>query len=53
MLYKKIPNANPLKPKVMKLAYIGKATFNINGMTIHLALVIPLNKKIQRTQSIK
>jgi hypothetical protein len=32
---KEIPNANPLKPKVMKLTYIGKVAFNINGMTIH------------------
>jgi hypothetical protein len=27
--------------------------FTINGMTIQLALAIPLNKKIQWTQSIK
>ncbi len=36
--------ADPLKPKVMKLSYIGKATFNINGTTIHSALAILLNK---------
>jgi hypothetical protein len=41
---KDIPNANPLKSKVMKLAYIGKVAFNINGMTIHSTLAIPLNK---------
>jgi hypothetical protein len=28
-------NANPLKRKTMKLAYIGKTNFNINGITIH------------------
>jgi hypothetical protein len=28
----------------MKLTYIEKAAFNINSMTIHLGLVIPLNK---------
>ncbi len=50
--YKKILNANPLKPKVMKLTYIGKITFNINGMTIHLALVIPLNKKFNELKSL-
>jgi hypothetical protein len=42
---KDIPNVDPLKPKVMKLTYIWKAIFNINGMTIHLGLVIPLKKK--------
>jgi hypothetical protein len=41
---KDIPNANPLKPKMMKITYIDKTTFNINGMTIHSTLVIPLNK---------
>jgi uncharacterized radical SAM superfamily protein len=40
---KDIPNVN-LKPKVMKLTNIGKTTFNINGVTIHFTLVIPLNK---------
>jgi len=43
---KDIPNVGPLKPKVMKLTYIGKATFNNNGMTIHFTLVILLNKQI-------
>jgi hypothetical protein len=28
----------------MKLTNIGKTTFNINGVTIHFTLVIPLNK---------
>jgi hypothetical protein len=28
----------------MKLTYTKKATFNINGTTIHLGLAIPLNK---------
>jgi hypothetical protein len=41
---KDIPNVDLLKPKVMKLTYIGKTTFTINGMTIHFTLVIPLNK---------
>jgi uncharacterized radical SAM superfamily protein len=41
---KEIQNANPLKPKVMKLTYIGKFAYNINGLTIHSTLAIPLNK---------
>ncbi len=41
---KEIQNADPLKPKVMKLAYIGKFAYNINGLTIHSTLAIPLNK---------
>jgi hypothetical protein len=42
---KDIPNVN-LKPEVMKLTNIGKATFNINGVTIHFTLVIPLKKNL-------
>jgi hypothetical protein len=38
--------ADPLKQKVMKLGYIGKAAFNIGGSTIHSALGIPLNKSL-------
>jgi len=30
----------------MKLAYIGKTTFNINSTTIHPKLAIPLNKNL-------
>jgi hypothetical protein len=41
---KYIPNVDLLKPKVMKLIYIGRVVFKINGMTIHLGLVILLNK---------
>jgi hypothetical protein len=43
---KDIPNVVLLKFKVVKLTYNEKSTFNINGMTIHLALAIPLNKNI-------
>jgi hypothetical protein len=42
---KNIPNVDLLKPKVMALMYIGEVAFNINGMTIHLGLVIALEKK--------
>jgi DNA replication protein DnaC len=37
-------NADPLKPKMMKLTHIRKVAFNINGTTIHSTLAIPLNK---------
>jgi hypothetical protein len=31
---KEIINVDPLKPKVMKLTYTWKTSFNINGTTI-------------------
>jgi hypothetical protein len=31
----------------MKLTYTREIVFNINGTTIHLALAIPLKKKLQ------
>ncbi len=31
----------------MKLVYIRKITFNINGTTIHLGLAIPLHKSLK------
>jgi hypothetical protein len=40
---KETTNTDPLKPKVMKLTYKGKTTFNLNGTTIHYALAILLN----------
>ncbi len=49
---KDIPNVDPLKPKVMKLTYIGKAAFNNNGMTIHFTLVILLNKQINEFNAV-
>jgi hypothetical protein len=44
ILLKNIINVDCLKPKIMKLTYIGKVALNIHATTIHLALVIPLNK---------
>jgi hypothetical protein len=41
---KETTNIDPLKPKVIKLTYIRKTTFDINGTTIHSTLAIPLNK---------
>jgi hypothetical protein len=40
---------DPLKPKIMKFAYTSKVSFNINGTTIHFALVILLKKKIMNS----
>jgi hypothetical protein len=45
-------NANPLKPKVMKLPHMGKK-ININRTTIHLTLGIPLNKKYDELKTLK
>jgi uncharacterized radical SAM superfamily protein len=49
---KDIPNVDPLKPKIMKLTYIGKATFNISGTTIHSTLPIPLNKNFNELKAL-
>ncbi len=49
---KQITNVDPLKPKMMKLAYTGKITFNINGTTIHFALIVPLNKNLTKLNAI-
>ncbi len=47
-----IPHSNPIKPKIVKLAHIGKATFNINGTTIHFTFVIPLNKNFNELKNL-
>jgi hypothetical protein len=49
---KQITNDDPLKPKIMKLTYIGKITFNINSTTIHFALAIPLNKNLTKLNAL-
>ncbi len=36
----------------MKLTYSEKSTFNINGMTMHLALAISLNKKFNELKAL-
>jgi hypothetical protein len=43
---KQTTNDDILKPKIMKLTYIGKVAFNINSTTIHSTLVIPLYKNL-------
>jgi hypothetical protein len=43
--YNRHPHSNPLKKKVLFMAYIGKVAFNIDGTTIHSSLFIPLNYK--------
>ncbi len=49
---KDISNVDPLKPKVMKLTYTRKITFNINGMTIHSTLAIPLNENFNELKTL-
>ncbi len=43
---KQVTNVDILKPKIMKLTYIGKTSFNINGTMIHFTLEFPLNKNL-------
>ncbi len=50
--YYDITNVDPLKPKVMKLTYTRKVTFNINGRTIHFALAISLNKILTKLNAL-
>ena len=38
--------SNPLKPKVLLMAFSYKTTFNIDGCTIHFALHIPINQSL-------
>jgi hypothetical protein len=49
---KQITNVDPLKPKIMKLTYIRKTTFNTNGTTIHSAFAIPLNKNLTKLNAL-
>jgi hypothetical protein len=43
--YNRHLQSNPLKKKVLFMAYTGKTTFNIDGITIHSSLSIPFNCK--------
>lgn len=52
ILYYDITNVDPLKPKVMKLTYSRKVTFNINGRIIHFALAISLNKILTKLNAL-
>ena len=38
--------SNPLKPKVLLMAFTCKTTFNIDACTIHSALHIPINQSL-------
>ncbi len=49
---KHMPNVGPLKPIIMKLTYIGKVAFNINGTTIYSTLAIPLNKNYNELKAL-
>jgi len=41
--YNRYPHSDLLENKVLLMAYTRKATFNIDGITIHSSLSIPLN----------
>jgi len=43
--YNKQLCSNPWKQKIILIAYISKAAFNIDGITIHFGLNPPLNCK--------
>jgi hypothetical protein len=43
--YNRHPHSNLLENKVLLMAYTRKTTFNIDGITIHSSLSIPLNCK--------
>ncbi len=47
-----IIHANPLKPKIMKLTYTLKTTFNINNTTIHFALTMLLDKNLRKLKTL-
>ncbi len=49
---KEIINVDPLKPKVMKLTYTWKTSFNINDTTIQFVLTIPLNKNFNEFKAL-
>ncbi len=49
---KDIPNGDLLKPKVIKLAYIEKVVFNINGMTTHSTFAVLLNKNFNELKAL-
>lgn len=42
--YNSIPGINPENLKVLLCAPTGKAAFNINGITLHAAFVLPFNQ---------
>jgi hypothetical protein len=43
--YNKYLQLDPSKRKILFMAYIGKTTFNIDGITIPSSISIPLNCK--------
>jgi hypothetical protein len=45
LFYNRHPNLDPLKKIALFMAYIRKAAFNIDGITIHSSLSIPINCK--------
>lgn len=49
---KNIIHVNPLKPKIMKLTYTSKTTFNINSTIIHFALAMLLDKNLRKFKAL-
>ncbi len=47
-----MPHVNPIKPKIIKTAHIGKVAFNINGTFIHSTFVIPLNRNFNELKKL-
>jgi hypothetical protein len=43
--YNKRPHLNLLKKKALLMAYIGKITFNIDGITTHSSIYVSFNYK--------
>lgn len=43
-MHNKERNYDPFKVKVLLIAFTNKATFNIDGSTIHFVLNIPINQ---------
>ena len=44
--------SNPLKPKVLLMAFTGKAAFNIDICTIHSALHISINQSLSNMEKL-
>ncbi len=43
--YNKQLSFDPLKQKTLLMAYLGKTTFNIDGITVHFGFSLPQNCK--------
>jgi hypothetical protein len=43
-IYDSNNSSDPMKPKGLIVAYIGKVSYNARGTTVHSAFLMPLNK---------